>query len=132
MGRPPSLDASVLQGMQVLVVDDDEDIRVLLRGFLMAKGWVVDEAATGDEALAMSHADYDLIVLDQRMPGLTGYETGVRLRRRGFGGPIIFYSAYVTPELERDLRRDVDSELHIVGKPDLDHLLNVIEGLSAA
>lgn len=118
--------------MRCLVVDDEDDIRVLLRGFFMSRGWTVDEAASGSEALARNAEDYDVIVLDQRMPGLTGYETGVRLRSDGFRGPIIFYSAYVTPELEWNLRRNVGLDLHIVSKPDLDHLMSVIERLSAA
>lgn len=115
-----------------LVVDDEPDIRTLLRGFLTARGWTVDEAPSGVDALARDLDDYDLIVLDQRMPGLTGYETGVRIRGSGFERPIIFYSAHVTSELEEDLRTNVGLELHIISKPDLERLLRVIDKLSPA
>lgn len=115
-----------------LVVDDEPDIRVLLRGFLTSRGWTVDEAPSGTDALAHDLNEYDLIVLDQRMPGLTGYETGVQMRVGGFERPIIFYSAHVTPELEEDLHANIGLELHIISKPDLERLLRVIDKLSSA
>lgn len=115
---------------RALVVDDEEDIRILLRGLLAVKGWSVDQACDGHEALARTATEsYDLIVLDQRMPGLTGIETALRLREDSFRGPIIFYSAYVTPDFEESIRSEVGEENFVVSKTDIEDFVNLIHRL---
>ncbi|HOX45396.1 MAG TPA: response regulator [Myxococcota bacterium] len=61
---------------EILVVDDDETTRKLLRSILKAHGYLsVDEAGDGSEALAALKAkEYDLVLLDKNMPGLDGLE----------------------------------------------------------
>jgi len=59
--------------LDILVVDDEKEIRELARRFLTGKGHTVTEAATGREALKLVTAnDYDGIVLDLRMPDMSG------------------------------------------------------------
>ncbi len=60
----------------VLVVEDDEDIRADLAAILRVKGFAVDEAANGKEALARLHggARPCVIVLDLMMPVMNGWE----------------------------------------------------------
>ena len=60
----------------VLVVEDDEDIRADLAAILRVKGFAVDEAANGKEALAQLHggARPCVIVLDLMMPVMNGWE----------------------------------------------------------
>jgi len=59
--------------LKILIVDDEKEIRGLARRFLIGKGHEVTEAATGREALKLVTAnDYDGIVLDLRMPDLSG------------------------------------------------------------
>jgi two-component system KDP operon response regulator KdpE len=61
---------------RVLIVDDDPQIRRVMRTTLEAKGYDVDEAGSGEQALDLSHAEkYDLIILDINLPGKTGVET---------------------------------------------------------
>lgn len=61
------------RSLNILVVDDEDEIRELARRFLSGKGHSVDEAATGREALKLVTAnEYDGIVLDLRMPDLSG------------------------------------------------------------
>jgi DNA-binding response OmpR family regulator len=66
---------------RVLVVDDDDDIRLLLEGLLEGAGFAVDTAKDGRLALRAFHGHpADLVVLDLSMPELDGFETLERLR----------------------------------------------------
>lgn len=61
------------QGKRILVIDDEEWILTLARKVLEDVGYKVDTVASGQEALnAIGAADYDLLVCDQKMPGLSG------------------------------------------------------------
>ena len=65
----------------VLVVDDDEDIRLLLEELLRGAGYVVSTAPDGRAALRAFHEHpSDLVILDLSMPELDGFETLERLR----------------------------------------------------
>jgi DNA-binding response OmpR family regulator len=67
----------------VIVADDDADIRRLVGLHLLHLGFEVLEARDGEEAvhMALEH-EPDLLVLDVRMPGLSGYEVTREVRRR--------------------------------------------------
>ncbi|HEX5415926.1 MAG TPA: response regulator transcription factor [Chloroflexota bacterium] len=66
---------------KVLVVDDDANIRELVRAFLRNDGFEVAEAANGVEALAaLDAARVDLVIVDVMMPKLDGWELLRRLR----------------------------------------------------
>jgi DNA-binding response OmpR family regulator len=66
---------------RVLVVDDDDDIRLLLEDLLRGAGYAVETARDGRDALRTFHATpTDLVVLDLSMPELDGFETLERLR----------------------------------------------------
>ncbi len=68
-------------GTRVLVVDDDPDIRTFLSDALQPQGFEVARAGSGEEALAsLQRRDFDVVVLDLKMPGLGGLETlkGIR------------------------------------------------------
>lgn len=62
--------------MKALVVDDSRSMRAILSKQLKELGFVVDEAQSGQEALARLHADgpADLVLLDWNMPGMDGRE----------------------------------------------------------
>jgi CheY-like chemotaxis protein len=96
-------------GVTVLVVDDQADLRLLLRTIITAEnhGLVCDaEAASGEEALAFFDRDEaTVVVLDQMMPGMTGLETAGALLARYPKLPIILFSAYIDDELQAEAHR---------------------------
>ena len=80
----------------VLVVDDDDDIRKLVRRLLTEKGFRVLEAKKGDEALrAVKDANVDLIILDAMLPEVHGFDIAKQLKGSEKYGhiPIIMISA---------------------------------------
>jgi signal transduction histidine kinase/CheY-like chemotaxis protein len=78
----------------VLVADDDDASRALLRRLLEPLGFSVQEAARGDTCLdAVRAAPPDVLLLDISMPGLTGWEVARRLRAEGQELPIVMVSA---------------------------------------
>jgi two-component system alkaline phosphatase synthesis response regulator PhoP len=82
---------------KVLVVDDEEPIRGVLREYLGDAGYQVVEAANGAEALVLAEQERpDLIILDIRMPELDGVATCTRLKgsKKTHSIPIIIATAY--------------------------------------
>lgn len=72
----------VLEGLRVLVVEDDEELRNLTQIILEEEGVVVCSAAQGSEALALlSDFEPDVVLLDARLPDTTGAELGRELAR---------------------------------------------------
>ena len=76
---------------RILVVDDEEDLREILRFNLEAEGFEVETAASAEEALTMLH--HDLILLDVMMDRMSGFEMACHLREAGDNTPIIFLTA---------------------------------------
>ncbi|MET7994940.1 MULTISPECIES: response regulator transcription factor [unclassified Amycolatopsis] len=70
------------QAGRVLVVDDDETVRDVVRRYLEVAGFTVDVAGDGAAGLALfAERDPDLVVLDVMMPGINGLEVCRRLRQ---------------------------------------------------
>jgi CheY-like chemotaxis protein len=68
---------------RILIIDDEEDVRLILREALEYAGYEVVEAGDGQEGLLHYHAMApDLIITDLRMPGKGGLETIRELRRK--------------------------------------------------
>jgi CheY-like chemotaxis protein len=91
----------------ILVADDQADLRRIVR-ILLTRGtsWEVVEAVDGDDAVAVAaQHDIDAAVLDQRMPGRNGIDVADVLRGRGFGGPIVIFSAYLEAEILAEAER---------------------------
>lgn len=79
----------------LLLVDDHPLMRRGLRQLIEIEKdlEVVGEAASGEQALALQQElQPDLILLDQQMPGLSGIETLLRLRRGGYAGKVLLYT----------------------------------------
>ncbi|GAA0599618.1 DNA-binding response regulator ResD [Virgibacillus siamensis] len=78
---------------RVLVVDDEERIRRLIKMYLEKEDFIVEEAADGSEALQLAmDNDYDVILLDIMMPGIDGIEVTEELRKEK-STPIIMLTA---------------------------------------
>jgi two-component system, response regulator, stage 0 sporulation protein F len=83
------------QGARVLVVDDDAEMRALLRDELVHDGYEVTEAADGGEAvLACRGCAFDVIVMDKNMPGPSGLDLLPGFRRSCPGSRIIMMTAF--------------------------------------
>ena len=66
---------------RILVVEDKEDLRAILRDYLTASGYDVVEAVDGDEAVARARSERpDLILMDIQLPVLDGYEATRRIK----------------------------------------------------
>jgi two-component system, OmpR family, response regulator len=80
--------------MRVLVVEDEPKMAGLIQRGLGKEGMVADLAASGEDALWMAKAsEYDAIVLDLMLPGMSGFETCRRLRTAGGWAPILMLTA---------------------------------------
>ncbi len=84
---------SAVQGVRVLVIEDEEKIRELVRDFLQQRGYQVDEAGTGEEGLRrFRQGEPDIIVLDLMLPGLDGMEV-CRTIRKESAVPVVMLTA---------------------------------------
>jgi DNA-binding response OmpR family regulator len=84
--------------MRVLVAEDDAALRSVLERGLREKGYVVDAVADGAAALRYLRAyEYDVAVLDWRMPEKAGIEVVAEARSRGNRTPILMLTARDTP-----------------------------------
>lgn len=85
-GQPPDTPS-------VLVTDDDETLRVGFRLALLTEGYAVETARNGEDALrSMQGHEFDLLVLDLRMPGIGGLEVVKSLQARGIWIPVVLVS----------------------------------------
>ena len=77
----------------ILIVDDEPDIREILRYNLEKAGFNITEAVNGDDALDKVSKDLDLAILDIMMPGRDGYEVCRKISEQGNTVPIVFLTA---------------------------------------
>src|SRR5262245_56448943 len=90
--------------MRVLIIDDEPHIRHMMRLTLEVSGYEVDEAGSGEEGIAKlgdGHA-HDVIVLDQKMPGIDGLETLRRIKQRAADSRVLMVTAFASVELAVD------------------------------
>lgn len=87
---------------RILLVEDDDALRGLLHSALTAGGYDVDEASTGDEALAaIERRCPDLLLSDLVLPGVNGQELATRCREHCPDIVLVFMSGYKEEELHR-------------------------------
>ncbi|MCM3869976.1 MAG: response regulator [Pyrinomonadaceae bacterium] len=86
---------------RVLVVDDEENIRQMTLLTLEAAGYEVGEAGSGMEAFAILGSDalWDVILLDQKMPGMVGIEVLKRIKVLAPTARVIMVTAFASVEL---------------------------------
>lgn len=90
--------------MRILIADDEPSVRILLQETLKNEGFAVDTADDGEHALSLARTnDYDVIVLDNRMPRRTGLEVVRTLRDEDNATPILMLSVLDDVRQKADL-----------------------------
>src|SRR5688572_31827170 len=80
--------------MKILVIEDDPTVGQFVKRGLEQQRWGVDLIGSGDEGERMAAAgNYDLIILDMRLPGKSGLQVLHDLRGRGFERPVLVLTA---------------------------------------
>lgn len=99
---------------KILVADDDRTTRHLVQGLLKKAGYDVSLAADGNEALdALGKQEFDLVMLDVWMPGLTGLDVLARMSKMLHAPPAIVMTTDDTPEtLLRAVREQAYDYVH--------------------
>lgn len=129
--RPRVVGRALPPGTKVLIADDMPLNRMVLRDFLTGAAAVVDEASDGAEAIAMERQrDYDLVVLDLRMPGTDGFQAAAEISRRPRDRklPLVALTAGAAAE-ERRRARESGFDLFLVKPIDRETLLAALAGL---
>ncbi|UJW83449.1 response regulator transcription factor [Hydrogenophaga sp. SL48] len=114
---------------QILIAEDQTDIRDLLALNLRGAGYGVSETRDGPSALALqTEAGHDLLVLDLMMPGLDGLEVCKTLRSRGDHTPILMLTAKST-ELDRVLGLELGADDYLTKPFSIAELLARVKAL---
>jgi len=119
-------------GLRVLVVDDDAELRRAIREVFLMRGFAVNTAGNGAEAVNMARREhYDVVVSDLRMPGMDGIEVALRLKSLRHPPRVVLITAY--PEWNTsDEARKAGVE-RLLGKPvSLGRLISMVEELAAS
>jgi CheY-like chemotaxis protein len=120
-GNPPPL--------RILVVDDEQAVRFVLCSLLEAQGHNVEACANGFEGLERFHSEsFDMVLTDRAMPGMTGDELAVAIKRAAPRTPVILVTGFA-PDANEELP-GIDA---VVRKPfTMSTLSEAIDGLRPA
>jgi two-component system response regulator HydG len=112
---------------RILVADDEESHRIMLRAVLQEEGYTVAEAADGPEAIrAVEQEPFDLILLDIRMPGMDGIEALVEIRKISPYVPVLMMTAYASVKTAVEALKSGAFE-YLIKPLDIDELKILIE-----
>ena len=115
--------------MRILVAEDDEALRSVLERGLKKAGYVVDGVADGSAALSyLLSYEYEVAILDWRMPAVSGIEVLRSLRRSGAGVPVLMLTARDMPT-DRVLGLDEGADDYMVKPFDFPELLARLRAL---
>lgn len=81
-----------MDGVKILIIEDDADIREGVRILLESEGFLVDEAENGEMGLRKLSEDVSLVILDIMMPGMSGIRVCEEIRKKSYV-PILFLTA---------------------------------------
>ncbi len=110
---------------RILVVDDEEGLRLLYKEELEDEGYSVELAASGQEALDKIEKDsIDLVILDIKMPGMDGVEVLRKVKDRWKDLPVVLCTAY--PHYKHEFGTWA-SDAYIVKSSDLTELKETVK-----
>src|SRR3989339_1681661 len=90
----------------ILIVDDEPKMRILLSMMLERKGYQIDQATDGKDALKkLSLLGYDLVISDIKMPEMDGRELITRMRQQDIVTPVVFITAFATIDSAVEMMR---------------------------
>jgi DNA-binding response OmpR family regulator len=113
----------------VLLVEDEADIASPLVQTLEREGYVVDQAATGRDAInAVGRREHDVVVLDLGLPDMDGLDVCRRLRNSGYEGAILMLTAR-TQEVDRVVGLDAGADDYLAKPFGLAELLARLRAL---
>jgi len=115
--------------VRLLVAEDDPRLRAVLTRGLEANGYFVDAVDNGGEALEfIAVYDYAVVILDWRMPGVSGLKVVERLRGSGDGTAVLMLTAVDAPA-DRVAGLDAGADDYLVKPFDFDELLARVRAL---
>ncbi|MFP4457638.1 MAG: response regulator [Clostridia bacterium] len=101
---------------KLLIVDDETNIRMTLKQCFSAEKYDIDMAVNGQEALKkITDNDYDVVLLDIRMPGLTGLEVLEKVRENNIDVDVVMMTAYGS--VEKAVEAMKLGAIDFIGKP---------------
>lgn len=119
-----------MKNLDIMVVEDGESQRVMLRDFLVKEGHSVSEAENGDQAIRQIRNSYfDLVFLDYKMPGKNGLEILREIKRINPEIDIVMMTAYGTIETAVEAMKAGAAD-YITKPIDLEEVLILIERIS--
>ena len=107
----------------ILLVDDDDYVRITTKWFLSNFGYAVDAARTAQEALALFDPTiHDMVITDNFMPGMTGAEMAQVIKMRSPSTPVLMYSGN-PPDDRSCLDHVIQRPSHVLTLRDAVHAL---------
>jgi CheY-like chemotaxis protein len=101
---------------RALVVDDDQVLAKTLADVLRLKGWVVTTVNSGADAVnAAAATEFDIVLMDFKMPGMDGVSTFKALKRLRPKPNVVLMSAYLAQEVVDEAQRE--GILRVLSKP---------------
>jgi PAS domain S-box-containing protein len=136
LGAPPAVESAPAEEgsrtaakRRVLVIEDDEDTREVVRLLLQNDGHHVETAASGAEGMELAlRTSPDVVLVDIGLPGLDGYTVGQRIRDALGDG--VFMVAVTGYGRDEDRRRAVEAgfDLHLVKPVDYESVVRLLAG----
>ena len=117
---------------RILIIDDDSQIRFIVRELLENSGYTVEEASDGEEAINLNHKKaFDLIITDILMPGKEGIQTIQEFKKGNPKVKIIAISGggHIGPSVYLDMAKKMGADVSIPKPFDLDIFLKKVKDL---
>ncbi len=98
---------------RILIIEDDQEMRSLLADYLKDEGYEAESVGNGSDAFQiLAQEQFDLVITDIRMPGLTGFDILSAIKKFQFEIPVIVITAFGGEEVyRRSIARGADGYL---------------------